>query len=72
MTQATPDPSPAAWRKSRSSAHGGNCVEAATNLPGVVLVRDSKRDRASTHIHQPRLVSVRRRDQTRRVQPLTD
>jgi hypothetical protein len=42
MTEAIPDPSRAAWRKSRSSANGGNCVEAATNLPGVVLVRDSK------------------------------
>lgn len=31
------------WRKSSlSSAEGGNCVEVATNLPGVVAVRDSK------------------------------
>lgn len=36
----------ARWRKSsRSSGNGGNCVEVADNLPGVVLVRDSK-DRA--------------------------
>ncbi|MEU5964223.1 DUF397 domain-containing protein [Micromonospora parva] len=31
------------WRKSiRSGDNGGNCVEVATNLPGVVAVRDSK------------------------------
>ncbi|GIG86602.1 DUF397 domain-containing protein [Plantactinospora endophytica] len=31
------------WRKStRSGGSGGNCVEVADNLPGVVLVRDSK------------------------------
>ncbi|MEU2615913.1 DUF397 domain-containing protein [Micromonospora sp. NPDC007271] len=33
----------AQWRTStRSSSNGGNCVEVADNLPGVVLVRDSK------------------------------
>lgn len=33
----------AIWRKStRSGGNGGNCVEVATNLPGVVAVRDSK------------------------------
>jgi hypothetical protein len=31
------------WRKSTlSSSNGGNCVEVARNLPGVVAVRDSK------------------------------
>ncbi|MEO3748032.1 DUF397 domain-containing protein [Plantactinospora sp. B5E13] len=31
------------WRKStRSGNNGGNCVEVADNLPGRVLVRDSK------------------------------
>lgn len=31
------------WRKaSRSGAQGDNCVEVATNVPGVVAVRDSK------------------------------
>ncbi|WP_320066658.1 DUF397 domain-containing protein [Micromonospora sp. RTGN7] len=31
------------WRTStRSSANGGDCVEVADNLPGRVLVRDSK------------------------------
>ena len=33
----------AQWRKStRSSTNGGNCVEVADNLPGRVLVRDTK------------------------------
>ncbi|SCL18069.1 protein of unknown function [Micromonospora nigra] len=33
----------AKWRKSsRSSGNGGDCVEVADNLPGVVAVRDSK------------------------------
>ncbi|QGN48628.1 DUF397 domain-containing protein [Micromonospora sp. WMMC415] len=31
------------WRKStRSGDNGGDCVEVATNLPGIVAVRDSK------------------------------
>lgn len=39
----TPDLSRAIWRKStRSDANGGNCVEVAGNLPGLVAVRDSK------------------------------
>ncbi|MEV7968794.1 DUF397 domain-containing protein [Sphaerisporangium sp. NPDC088356] len=37
------DLSDARWRKSsRSGSDGGHCVEVATNLPGVVAVRDSK------------------------------
>ncbi|MFI0417736.1 DUF397 domain-containing protein [Spongiactinospora sp. 9N601] len=33
----------AAWRKStRSSDSGDACVEVATNLPGLVAMRDSK------------------------------
>lgn len=33
----------AVWRKSsRSGGSGGQCVEVAANLPGVVAVRDSK------------------------------
>ncbi|MFG1803654.1 DUF397 domain-containing protein [Micromonospora carbonacea] len=40
------DMSQARWRKStRSGNNGGACVEVADNLPGVVLVRDTK-DRA--------------------------
>jgi hypothetical protein len=35
--------SDARWRKStRSGTNGGECVEVADNLPGVVAVRDSK------------------------------
>jgi hypothetical protein len=37
------DMSAAMWRKSSfSNGTGGNCVEVASNLPGVVAVRDSK------------------------------
>jgi hypothetical protein len=33
----------AAWRKSSYSGNnGGNCVEVASNLPGIIAVRDSK------------------------------
>ncbi|MDG9676253.1 DUF397 domain-containing protein [Micromonospora sp. DH14] len=33
----------ARWRKSsKSGNNGGNCVELADNLPGVIGVRDSK------------------------------
>jgi hypothetical protein len=33
----------AVWHKSTfSNGSGGNCVEAARNLPGIVAVRDSK------------------------------
>ena len=34
------DLSHAAWRKSSYSNNGGACVEVATNLPGLVAVRD--------------------------------
>ena len=36
------DLSRAKWRKSRHSSQDGNCVEVASNLPGLVAVRDSK------------------------------
>lgn len=37
------DLSRAGWRKaSYSNSNGGNCVEVAGNLPGIVAVRDSK------------------------------
>lgn len=36
------DPIGARWIKSTRSANGGQCVEVARNLPGVVGVRDSK------------------------------
>jgi hypothetical protein len=36
------DLSGAVWRKSSRSNNGGNCVEVARNLTGIVAVRDSK------------------------------
>ena len=43
MAPRHPDLSQAIWRKSSySSSTGQNCVEVATNLPGIVAVRDSK------------------------------
>jgi hypothetical protein len=37
------DISSATWRKSSySGGNGGNCLEVARNLPGIVAVRDSK------------------------------
>lgn len=32
----------AIWRTSSYSGTQGNCVEVATNLPGIVAIRDSK------------------------------
>ncbi|MFI6500528.1 DUF397 domain-containing protein [Nonomuraea typhae] len=32
----------AVWRKATASGDNGQCVEVATNLPGIVAVRDSK------------------------------
>ncbi|MFY1633276.1 DUF397 domain-containing protein [Solwaraspora sp. WMMB335] len=38
------------WRKSsRSGSNGGNCIEVADDLPGGVLVRDSK-DTTGPHL----------------------
>ncbi len=36
------DLSRAAWQKSTYSNNGGACVEVASNLPGIIAVRDSK------------------------------
>ena len=36
------DLSRAEWQKSSYSGQSGNCVEVARNLPGLVVVRDSK------------------------------
>ncbi len=43
----------AIWRKSSYSGTHGNCVEVATNLPGVVAVRDSKDPEGGTLIFGP-------------------
>ncbi|GAB3814911.1 DUF397 domain-containing protein [Micromonospora zhanjiangensis] len=46
----------AMWRKStRSSGNGGNCVEIADNLPGLVAVRDSKDPAGPTLVFGPRV-----------------
>ncbi|MEU6205615.1 DUF397 domain-containing protein [Micromonospora musae] len=45
----------ATWRTStRSSGNGGDCVEVADNLPGVVAVRDSKDRQGSVLTFDPR------------------
>nr|MDT0657495.1 DUF397 domain-containing protein [Micromonospora sp. DSM 115978] len=42
------------WRKStRSSSNGGECVEVADNLPGRILVRDSKDRGGATLTFEP-------------------
>jgi hypothetical protein len=56
----------AEWRKSSySSGNGGQCVEVARNLPGVVGVRDSKDRKGPVLIFTPdewRLFTVGVRD----------
>ncbi|MFI1308409.1 DUF397 domain-containing protein [Streptomyces sioyaensis] len=43
MANSHVDLSTAAWRKSSySNGDGGNCVEVANDLPGIIPVRDSK------------------------------
>jgi hypothetical protein len=42
MIDATADLSGADWRTSSYSNNGGQCVQVARNLPGIVAVRDSK------------------------------
>lgn len=45
------DLSRAQWRKAASSTSGtGGCVEIASNLPGVVAIRDSKRPEDGAHV----------------------
>lgn len=44
----------ARWRKSsRSGNNGGNCVEVAGNLPGLVAVRDSKNPEGAVLVFAP-------------------
>lgn len=43
MRSKRPDLTSAAWRKSTySDGGGGDCLELADNVPGIVPVRDSK------------------------------
>lgn len=43
----------AEWRKATASADTGQCVEVATNLPGVVAVRDSKNPHGPALVFTP-------------------
>jgi hypothetical protein len=48
------DLSGATWRKATySTGNGGNCVEVASNLPGIVAVRDSKDPAAPALLFAP-------------------
>jgi predicted secreted Zn-dependent protease len=48
------DLSGAQWRKSsRSGSSGGQCVEVAANLPGMIAVRDSKNPEGPVLIYTP-------------------
>ncbi len=50
----------AKWCKSsHSNANGGQCVEVARNLPGVVAVRDSKDPEGPKLIFEPDAVGSR-------------
>jgi Domain of unknown function (DUF397) len=42
VTDTHADLSRAVWQKSSHSNDGGDCVEVAVGLPGIVAVRDSK------------------------------
>ncbi len=49
-----PDLTDAIWRKSTRSNNGGNCVEVADNLPGIVGLRDSKNPSGPALTFEPR------------------
>jgi hypothetical protein len=45
------DLSQAQWRKAtRSGTANGGCVEIASNMPGVIAIRDSKRPEDGAHV----------------------
>ncbi len=53
------DLSRAQWRKAaRSTSGNGGCVEVASNLPGVVAIRDSKRPEDGAHVVTPTLFAA--------------
>lgn len=44
------DLSCAEWRTSSYTGGNGSCVEVASNLPGIVAIRDSKRPEDGAHV----------------------
>ncbi len=67
----TADLTQAVWRKSTfSNGSGGNCVEVAANLPGIVAVRDSKDPDGPKLIFTPGEWGVCRRRPGRGVRPV--
>ena len=50
----TPDLSRAQWHKSTYSSADGACVEVASNLPGIIAVRDSKVKDGPTLVYTPK------------------
>ena len=58
MMRHTLDLSTARWRKSsHSNSNGGECVEIADNIPGVIPVRDSKNRARSALLVSARVCS---------------
>ncbi|MGW0801925.1 DUF397 domain-containing protein [Nonomuraea sp. NPDC002799] len=43
----------AEWHKANASSDAGQCVQVATNLPGIVAVRDSKNPQGPALVFTP-------------------
>jgi Domain of unknown function (DUF397) len=56
------DLSRAEWHKSSYSGQSGNCVEVARNMPGLVVVRDSKQPDGAKLVVSPETWRVFIRD----------